>query len=60
MRIQIKLTLPDEIEDEAKKCALHRGLTPSEYAKLATVQLIRRDLAAASKTSRRGDSTPND
>ena len=60
MSIQIKLTLPDEIEDEAKRCALHRGLTPSEYAKLATVQLIRRDLAAASKKTKTGDSTSND
>ena len=60
MSIQIKLTLPDEIEAEAKKCALHRGLTPSEYAKLATVQLIRRDAASASKKTKRGDSTPNE
>lgn len=49
MSIQIKMTLPDEIEAEAKKCAAHRGLSLSEYAKLATVQLIRRDIAAAAK-----------
>lgn len=60
MSIQIKLTLPDEIEDEAKKCAAYRGLTPSEYAKLATVQLIRRDASAASKKTRTVKTTPND
>ena len=57
MSIQIKLTLPDSILAEVKSCADHRGLTLSEYAKLATVQLIRRDVSAASKGPRTGKTT---
>lgn len=49
MSVQIKVTLPDFVLDQVKHCADHRGLTLSEYAKLATVQLARRDVAAASK-----------
>ena len=49
MSVEIKVTLPDSVLDQAKHCADHRGLTLSEYAKLATVQVIRRDIAAAAK-----------
>lgn len=52
MSVRIKVTLPDSVLADAKHCADHRGLTLSEYAKLATVQLIRRDLSAASKGPR--------
>jgi hypothetical protein len=57
MSVQIKVTLPDSVLDQAKHCADHRGLTLSEYAKLATVQLIRRDVSAASKGPRTGKTT---
>lgn len=57
MSVQIKVTLPDFVLDQAKHCADHRGLSLSEYAKLATVQLIRRDVSAASKGHRTGKTT---
>jgi hypothetical protein len=54
MSVQIKVTLPDSVLADAKHCADHRGLTLSEYAKLAIAQLARRDVSAAS----RGKTTP--
>lgn len=49
MSVQIKVTLPDFVLDQVKHCADHRGLTLSEYAKLAIAQLARRDVSAASR-----------
>ena len=64
MSSTIKMTFDDATVAELRRCAVYRfGDSPnclSEYGKLATVQLLRRDLAAASKGSKAGKSTPED
>jgi hypothetical protein len=60
----IKFTVDDNTAADIERCAVYRfGDGPSvlsDYAKLATVQLLRRDVPTASKGARTSQSTSDD